>query len=270
MKLQALIITMNHHDFDIYNIMHLSSDAVIANQCGRNETISKTINGHRVKFVFTDTKGASRNRNIALANSFQDDDLILFSDDDLIFNDNYETEIVEEFLKHPYADAIKFNLHDCSKSRQIAMQRIRCFEKATRRNMAASGVWGLVIKKKVLDRLNLRFREDFGPGVNFYYKGEDTIFLQHLLNDHIRFYRSPIDIAGINQASSSWFKGYDEQFFIVSGAVLAACYPRLCRLISIKSAYSSWKRKNSHFSLCKLIKLYYRGVDRFFNEWKQR
>lgn len=260
MKICVLVTTMHQNDLSIYKKMNLSTDAIIANQCDNNSILVENINGNRVKLISTDTRGASRNRNIALANAFQDDDIILFSDDDLVFNDYYEKIIVDEFEKNKEAEAIKFNLHDLSFERKITMKTINKFGKATRSNMGASGVWGLAIKKSIVDRHNLKFREDFGPGTGFYYKGEDTIFLQHLIKCKIKFYRSPIDIAGIDQSKSSWFKGYDEQFFIVSGSVLAACYPKLCKLIIFRSAYKSWKRKNSNFPLIKLIKLYLLGV----------
>jgi len=118
MKVEVLITTMHQHNSDLYRKMNLQTDAVIANQAdvsGYKETV---INNHRVRLITTDSRGVSRNRNIAIAHSSQDADVLLFSDDDLIFNDGYEEQITDEFLKHPEAEAIKFNLHDLSNFRK--------------------------------------------------------------------------------------------------------------------------------------------------------
>ena len=212
-KFEILCVTMHQNDFRKYTQMNLQTDAVIANQANGNEYAEREINGHRVKLVTTDTRGVSRNRNIALCHSTAE--YVIFSDDDLVFVDGYEELIQKEFAAHPEANAIKFNLYDISQTRKISMKKIERFEPATRRGMGASGVWGLAVKREVLIRHNLFFREDFGPGTENYC-GEDTIFLQALVNAKVGFYRSPVTIAGIDQTVSSWFEGYNEKYFITN------------------------------------------------------
>jgi len=179
-KLQVLVTTMHQTDLSKYSQMHLQTEAVIANQADRNEILTATINGCIAQLVTTATRGASRNRNIALAHTNQKVEYLLFSDDDFVFVDGYEQLVVNEFEAHPEAEAIKFNIHDLSVTRKISMRRISSFEKATKRNMSSSGVCGLVIRADVLKKYNLHFREDFGPGTENYC-GEDTIFLMDML-----------------------------------------------------------------------------------------
>lgn len=140
MGLQVLVTTMHQSDFSKFSQMNLQTDAVIANQTDKNEYIEMQINGNNAKLVSTDTRGTSRNRNIAMAHASQNADYVLFSDDDLIFNDGYEQKIISEFTKHPESEAIKFNIHDLSKTRKVSMRQIEQFENATRRNMSLSGV----------------------------------------------------------------------------------------------------------------------------------
>lgn len=239
--------------------MNLQTDAIIANQGDRNDYFEEIINKNVVQFISTKTRGVSRNRNIALSYASQTADLILFSDDDLIFENNYEKLIIEEFEKHPYAEAIKFNLHNLSTTRTISMKYIETFEKCTRRNMSSSGVGGLVIKTEVLKRIGLRFHENFGPGTENYC-GEDTIFLQTLINKKIKFYRSPIDIAGIDQTNSTWFKGFDEKYFTVSGKVFATIYPKLAILLAIRSAYKFSKSKRCDLKFWTIFRCYRKGI----------
>lgn len=258
MTLQVLVTTMHQNDLSIYKDMNLQSDAIIANQADTFAYQEEKIDGHTVQMFTTPTRGTSRNRNIAVSVSTAD--YILFSDDDLVFNDGYEQLILEEFERHTEAEAIKFNLHDLSSTRKLSMRRIENFEKATRSNMAASGVCGLVIRSSILKRDNLHFHEYFGPGLENYC-GEDTIFLQQIIRNKIKFYRSPIDIAGIDQTESTWFDGkFGEKKFTVNGKVLATIYPNLCYFIAFRSAYRFYKRHNSSLSFREILKCYIKGI----------
>ena len=95
MKLEVLVTTMHCNDLSIYKRMNLQTDAIIANQCDNDEVLCEVIDNHNVKMVSTNTRGVSLNRNIAINHSTAD--YILFSDDDLIFNNGYEKEINDEF-----------------------------------------------------------------------------------------------------------------------------------------------------------------------------
>ena len=258
-RVEVLVTTMHQSDFSKFSQMNLQTDAVIANQTDRNEYAETEINGCTVKLISTDSRGLSRNRNIALAHASQNADYILFSDDDLVFNDGYEQAILDEFEKHPEAEAIKFNIHDLSQIRKISMRWIDQFEKATRRNMSSSGVWGVVVKSDILKKYNLYFHENFGTGTENYC-GEDTIFLMEMLDKEVRFYRSPVDIAGIDQTESSWFQGHNERYFTTCGMVLGTIYPRLSYLLVIRSAWKAYRRKDSGMRYIDILTCYYRGI----------
>ena len=186
-------------------------------------------------------------------------EFILFSDDDLVFIDGYEQAVLSEFERHPRAEAIKFNLHDLSSTRKISMSRIERFEKATRRNMSSSGVCGLVLKAEALKKYGLHFHENFGTGTENYC-GEDTIFLMDLLDKKVKFYRSPIDISGIDQTYSSWSTGHNERYFTTIGMVLGTIYPRLSYLLVIRSAWKAYRRKTSTLGFWQILSCYYRGL----------
>lgn len=258
-RIEVLATTMYQSDFSKYSQMNLQTDAVLANQTDRNGYSETVINGCSVKLVSTDSRGLSRNRNIAMAHANQKAEYILFSDDDLVFVDGYEQLVLDEFEKHPEAEAIKFNIHDLSQTRKISMRRIEQFEKATRRNMSSSGVWGLVIKRDTLRKNNLHFHENFGTGADNYC-GEDTIFLMEMLGKKVQMYRSPVDIAGIDQTESSWFQGHNERYFTSAGMVLGAIYPVLSYLLVIRSAWKAYRRKDSGMSYMKILSCYYRGI----------
>ncbi len=261
MAIEVLVTTMHQTNLNLYKQMNLQTSAVIANQTSNFNYQEENINGNCVKMISTSTRGLSRNRNIALALSTLD--YILFADDDLKFIDGYNDLILDEIKKHPEADAIKFNLYNLSKSRKIGMQPINKFEKATIFNMGGSGVCGIVIKKASLVKANITFHENFGTGTSNYC-GEDTIFIYNLIKKGIKLYRSPIVIAGIDQTESTWFEGFNEKYFVVSGMVFKEMNPFLAPLIAIRSSYKFSKRENCNMSFSEILRSYYKGI--FTNE----
>ena len=258
MKIVVAVTTMHQDDLSLYIKMNLQTDAIIANQCDCNSIDIGCFNENSVCMVSTPTRGLSRNRNIALTHLPQNTDIVIFSDDDLIFNDNYEKTIIDEFKKHPFAEAIKFNIHDLS-DRKISMKRITKFEKATRKNMSSSGVCALAIKQNSLIKYNLRFNELFGSGT-INYCGEDTIFIQEMINKKVKLYRSPIDVAGIFQKESSWFEGYNHRYFSICGKVLATCYPFVCKFLAVRSALKFSRNKKCKIGFFEILTDYLDGI----------
>ncbi len=256
MKLELLVTTMHQHGFEKYHSMNLQTPAVIANQADRNEIVEQTIRGQRVVLVTTDTRGLSRNRNIALAHATGD--ILMFADDDIVFYDDYEALVMSEFEKHPEADAIKFHINQVG-SRKTLNPPVRQFKRATRCNITPYGFLGGAVKRKVFEQNSLRFDENFGTGTENYC-GEDTIFLLDLLKKNIRLYLSPVTIGDIDQSVSTWFEGHNEKYFTISGKVLARIYPALSYLLVVRSAWKAWRSKKSKLSLWGILKAYYTGV----------
>ena len=257
MDLEVLVTTMHQSDMKKYSEMNIQTAAVIANQADKNAYAEMKIDGHTVKMVTTDTRGLSRNRNIALV--YSSSEYIVFSDDDVIFVDDYEKLIEEEFAKHSDAEAIKFYVENIDTVRPLSWKCPATFAKATRRNISSAGVLALVIRSDVLRKLNLFFHESFGAGTENFC-GEDTIFLQRMINEGVNFYVSPVKIAEIDQSESSWFTAYDRKYFETAGMVLKTIYPRMAHFIVIRSAYRFSKRKKCNMKFVDILKSYYRGM----------
>lgn len=259
--LQILVTTMHQKDLTLAEKMNIQGKAILANQADGYGYLREG----DIEMVTTPGRGTSKNRNIALACADSDVEYIMFSDDDLVFKDGYEQLILGEFEKHPEAEAIKFNLYNISQKRKISMRQIEKFSRATRLNITSSGVCGLVIRQRVLKTKNLKFNETFGSGTKDYC-GEDSIFLQDLIKKGVRFYLSPVEVAGIDQSESSWFDGYTEKYFCVSGKILAAIYPRFSYLLAVRSAYRFSQRKNCKMKFWSILKQYFKGIWAYLHE----
>ncbi|MPM80660.1 hypothetical protein SDC9_127710 [bioreactor metagenome] len=256
--LQILVTTMNQNDFTKYKDMNLQTDAVIANQSNTESKKYKNINTKDVLLITTTTQGLSKNRNIAISNCSDSAKYLMFSDDDLVFHNGYESIVCKAFSDHPEADAIKFNLN-CISDRKLSMKPIKAFHRARRYEVTCFGVCALAIKKEILKKYNLSFNERFGAGTNNFC-GEDTIFFQELFKKRIRLYCSPEYIADIAQSKSSWFKGYNEHYFSVAGMVISEIYPYFCYLLVIRSAFRFSRRINCNLGFLTILRSYYRGI----------
>jgi len=109
MTIEVLVATMNQEDDCSLPIdMNIQSDAIIGNQCGRNEIKELEYNGHRIKYLSFAEKGVGLNRNNALMRSTAD--ICVLADDDQIFVDGYSEIISNSFRQNPDADVIIFDL----------------------------------------------------------------------------------------------------------------------------------------------------------------
>lgn len=257
MNLEVLITTMHQNDFSKINEMNIESNSIIANQTNFNKYEEKIINDKVIKMISTKTRGLSKNRNIALV--FSNAEYVLFADDDMKFIPGYEELIEKEFKAIKNAEAIKFYVENINSNRKLSWNRPGSIKKATRKNISSAGVVALVIKTEILKKHCLFFNEKFGSGTENYC-GEDTIFLQELVNKKINFYISPTKISNISQGKSSWFEGYNEKYFQIVGKVLGTIYPILSYFIILRSSYKFNKNKECNLNFRKILKNYFIGI----------
>ena len=87
MRLSVLCTTTDQKDLSKFKTMNIRSDVIFANQCGRNETVTTSLEGHKVTLISTETRGVGLNRNLALLAA--ESELVLFADDDITYYDGY-------------------------------------------------------------------------------------------------------------------------------------------------------------------------------------
>ena len=263
-KVQILVATMHQTDLSKYYSMNIQTDMLIANQSDKYSYMKEIKDGNVVQMITTETRGTSRNRNIALTASSNEAEYIMFCDDDIILVDNYEKLVCDEFSAHPEADAIMFNI-DTIAGREFKMKKTTQFKKAARTDVTSAGVHGLVLKREVVLKKNIRFNEYFGPGTENYC-GEDSIFLQDILKSKMDLYLSPQKIADVDQSESTWFEGRTEKYFVTAGKVFAAIYPGIARLLAIRSAYRFSKRSDTNMSFKDILSCYLKGIDEYLKK----
>lgn len=263
MDLETLVTTMHMKDceadvLDLFRRMNIQSDAIIANQTDYNSLKVYEFGNCTVKVINTDTRGSSKNRNIAIGLSTSE--YLVFADDDMRFYDGYVEAMEREMASCPFMDSIKFYVETSeSSTRKIGWSRPKKRAIATRRSLASSGTHALLIRRSFIFSKGLVFNENFGPGTTDYC-GEDTIFLQDIKKRGGRIYETPVYIAEVDQSVSSWFEGHNEKYFVTEGKVIGTIYPLLSRLIVIRSAWRQNRRHLGSYSFFRLLSFYLKGI----------
>lgn len=260
MTYQLLVATMNRKNSGIYEEMNLNSDAIIINQSDFYDFEILKKGENIVRMYSFDERGVGVSRNSALMRA--DADIIEFADDDMIFTDTYKEDVLSEFEKHPEADIILFGLKSLNPERPLL--KINKFARVRKKEALKYGCARVAVRRKKLLYNNIHFSLLFGGGAK-YSSGEDTLFLQECIRAGLRVYKSPIKIADVKQDKSTWFGGYNDEYYRDKGALFAAALPNVCKiyafLTAIKSASNRAEFKNK-------FRLFIEGINDFNNRRK--
>lgn len=255
---QLLVSTMHQTDHSLIKKMNLHSDAIIVNQCERNEIEEFDSANSHIKIISLNERGVGLSRNTALMRAQAD--IIEFADDDMIFTDTYQKDVLDAFAAYPDADAILFSIESLNPERPL--QKINKFERISRWQALKYGCARLAVRREKLLYNNITFSLLFGGGA-IYGSGEDSLFLQDCFRAGLRIYRCPIKIADVKQETSTWFNGYTDQYYKDKGVLFAALLPVGCRLYALLTAL---KYKKSLKETAKIFNLFMTGIREFKNK----
>ncbi len=254
MNLQVLVATMHQKDLSIVEKMNIRCDAVIANQADREEIINKDTEYGRIKMITTPTRGVGLNRNIALMAA--DEEILLFSDDDVIYNDDMCEAVLEAFTQLPYADVIIFGMN-IMKNGDIVEKRTSDVKRLHVWNAMRFGTYRIAIRRKALVKKNITFHQSFGGGCAFS-AGEDTLFLKTCFDSGLKVYSHSYVLGTCSKDTSSWFSGYHDKYFYDKGVLVRTLFPKTAYIMALYFGVR-FKRK-TELGVFKRLRLIYSGV----------
>jgi len=235
MKLELLISAVNAEPDKLISKMRVASDAVLINQCGRNDASEFEVSGGLVRVLSFAEKGVGKSRNRAV--DAARGDIVLFADDDIVYADGYAEKVIKEFAAHPEADALFFNIEVCEERRtyfNTDYKRVHIW------NGGRYPAYSIAIKKEMLEKTSVRFSELFGGGAK-YSCGEDSLFIRDCLKAGIKMYRTTVCIGREEPrpgGESTWFNGYDEKYFFDRGVLYAYLYGALAKPMGLRYVYA--------------------------------
>lgn len=257
MSIQVLIATMNQTDHSLLDRMNIQSDAIVANQCEKNEIEIFKHNGYDIKYLNLSERGVGLNRNTALMRATSD--ICIIADDDLRYVDDYPSIVEKCFIENPDIDVIIFELNKKSKKRFSINKK----QKITYLNFMKYGCARIAFKRKAITKNGISFNLHFGGGAE-YGSGEDTLFLYECIKKKLKIIALPIIIATLeDERPSTWFKGYTDKYFFDRGALFACISKRWARLLCLQFIIRHRKKFNSEKSLIQIYRLMLDGIREF-------
>ena len=115
MHVQVLVSTMHQTDHSLLDKMNIQTDAIIINQCDRNDIEEFEYKGHNIKWLSLNERGVGLSRNTALMRA--DADILLFADDDIVYEDGFEQKVIDFFQKHSHISFAVFNFQSLNPER---------------------------------------------------------------------------------------------------------------------------------------------------------
>lgn len=251
MRIQLLISAVDKDIAALIKKMNIRTDAVIVNQCDRYGHEEMEDSGHIIQVFSMPERGVGLSRNTALLHACAD--VCVFSDEDIVLLDDYETKILKAYEELPDADMILVNVKVAPARRTYWNDSIH---RITYRNYGRYPAYSITAKREALLRANVHYSMLFGGGAK-YSNGEDSLFLKDCLKAGLKIYSHTICIGEETERESTWFSGYHEKFFRDRGVLYHYLYGKLalplafrflwvhrhqmCREVSLRQAYS-WMR----------------------------
>jgi hypothetical protein len=261
-QVEVLVSTMHQEDFSLVDKMNITTSAVIVNQCNRESKEVIYVNGNRILWINTVERGLSKSRNMAIKNATSP--ICYLADDDLCLHDNFSVIIEKAYSEHPNTDIMFFKVKNIKRQYKNKSTRISYLA-----SMKRSSVEITFKLKNIVDR-NIEFNEHFGAGSHFV-MGEENLFLFDCLKKNfiLRYY--PEFISVLDKSSiSTWFKGYNNEYFISKGAQFSAMSKLLSPILIFQFALRKYFRYKKECGLIEAIVLMHKGKEALYSLYGDR
>ena len=220
MKLEVLLTEMNLKKKDLLKT-NITSKCTVINQCGK-EGFEKYKNFNIYSY---NEKGVSNSRNRGLEHVTED--IIIFCDDDVVYNKDYEKLILKEFKDNPKADVIMFNFNVLNRKKRINKKRKRLHIY----NSLNYATYNIAFKRKKIG--DIRFNPLFGPGAK-YKNGDESLVIRDFYKNKLKVYSSPVFLGTVSNDNSTWYKGYDYEYIFNKGAIFTAINPKIRHILMLQ------------------------------------
>lgn len=219
MNLEVLISCMNQQDMKIAEMTGIQTDTLIINQCPQSEILNEIKSDQKtsgaqnqthvnIRMLNTNTRGLSKSRNLAIRHAVGD--VCLLCDDDEQLDSSYEDNILKAYEALPDADIICFRIANQPSRLKQETHRLT---KWTAMRIAS---WQITFRRESIIKSEIRFDEDMGAGTGNG-GGEEVKFLRDCIKAGLKAYYVPKSIGTVAQTESTWFKGFDRDFFYKRG-----------------------------------------------------
>ena len=218
-KFEVLVSALNNDPEQLIGRMNLGSDAVIINQTDhKDKRVVKLDNDCTVRIFENTDRGVGASRNKALSKA--EAEIVLFSDEDIVYDKGYEKKVLKAFEENADADIILFNIEVDERRRTYWIDKRT---KVGRFNSGRYPAYSAAARLSSLKKTGVKFSLLFGGGAP-YSNGEDSLFFMDCVRSGLKIVAVPVKIGKEEFRDSTWFKGYNEKFFFDRGVLYHFLY----------------------------------------------
>jgi glycosyltransferase involved in cell wall biosynthesis len=233
-RIEVLLSTVRSDVESVIHKMNLQTDCVAVVQDGRDTSTDFQRESIGIKVIHSKERGLSKSRNLAIDNATGD--IALIADDDIVYNSNYPAAVKDAYQQLPQADLIIFGITSTHPDRsKKTFQQQKVLRVNYLNSLRVSSVM-ISFRTDSIHRNKVRFSEQFGAGAEFS-SGEENIFLFDCLKKRLRIYYYPFDLCKVHfNEPSSWFSGFDANYFRNKGALSYRLFGNLWFLFVLQFA----------------------------------
>ena len=232
MTLELLVACVAKDVHELVKTMNIGSNAVIVNQKSDYAYEEFEYAGNRVKALSMQEKGVGLSRTTALQRATAD--IVLFSDEDIVYENGYAEKVIQAFEENPKADVILFNVKVEEDRRTYWIENAK---RVHRWNCGRYPAYSIAVRTKRLHEVGLTYHLWFGGGALFSC-GEDSMFLNDALKLGLKMYAVPVtigkEVARSEGEASTWFNGYNKKFFYDRGVLYHYLYGGLASVMTLR------------------------------------
>lgn len=251
---EVLLSAMFLEDEKYIDTLNIHTDCVVINQCdeeGEKEIFRETSAGRsRITYIKTRERGLSKSRNMAISKA--SGPVCILCDNDVEYVADYDRIINKAFAEHPDADVLVFFVKRPERSAPVFKTPHRMGYLSVLKIFSPEMAFR---KDRVRD---ITFNELFGAGARFF-MGEENLFLYECLKKHRKIIYIPEMIASVRKTQSTWFKGYDKEFFVSRGANYAAMSRMFSVLLIFQYALRKKRLYNENLTVAQAVRNMFEG-----------
>ncbi len=255
MTFQILVSCVQKDAHELAAKMNIASDAVIVSQLEESNSEEVfDLGGKTVNAIKSTTRGVGLNRNICIERSTAD--IILFADEDIVYDEGYEEKVLKEFESHPEADMILFNVRVCEERRTYWNDD---YKKVTLFNSGRYPAYAIATRADKLKAAGVKYSLLFGGGAK-YSNGEDSLFLKDSLKAGLKLLATPVVLGEEIPRPSTWFNGYNDIFFYDRGVLYRCLYGNMARIFGIRWLLKMKPKFSGEYSYDNARKQLFKGI----------
>ena len=252
MNIEVLVSCMNENAIEIIKRSNLEEvRTLIVDQCNKKrDCLTEIDDKHRV--IYTNTRGLSVSRNIAIDNAIGD--ICIISDNDEVFKKDLCSIVTKTYLMLPDADMVIFRIENINKIRGVSCRRLKKLE------MLKVASWMISFKKNSVKN-KVAFDPRLGAGTKNG-DGEENKFMLDCYKSGLKIYYAPYEIARLtSEKESTWFHGFDEKYFYNKGMVWRYTLGfAVTAFYALYSIAKNWKSYTQNLSIYEVAFYIYKGI----------